>query len=223
VDVPSARRREESLQTINSDLIAAMNWSNINQMKFSSAKSQSLLFSRKRDKNKNGPVILDGSVVKDEATLNLLGVNFSGDGTVSEHLLAKARTAGKLVSMLRRNKMFLSVKARAQVYFSCIRPVMEYACPLFVKSTGYALKALDRIDARAKRLFPTIPTDTLSHRRDIAGLCVMRFALYCAWERSKSCQVNHQTGPTTSDSLYPVQRRLKSGGPEGSKIQDGGT
>ena len=172
-DVPSARKREDSLLAINEDLRAAMDWSTANQMKFSSAKSQSLLLSRKKDKHKNGPVILDGNEVKNEASLNLLGVHFSSSGTVSEHLMSKARTAGKLVSMLRRNRMFLSVKARAQVYFTCIRPIMEYACPIFVNSAGYALRALDRIDARAKRLFPTVPSDTLTHRRDVAGLCVL--------------------------------------------------
>ena len=87
--------------------------------------------------------------------------------------MSKAKSAGKLVSMLRRNQSFLSPAARAQVYLTCIKPIMEYACPVFVNSADYAFSALDRVDACARRLFPTVTMDTLSLRRDVAGLCVL--------------------------------------------------
>ena len=51
---------------------------------------------------------MGGSELKDEENMNLLGLNFATDGSVTEHLMGKAKTAGKLVSMLRRNRMFLS-------------------------------------------------------------------------------------------------------------------
>jgi hypothetical protein len=132
-----------------------------------------MLISRKKDRDRNGVIIMEGSEVKHEESLNLLGLNISTDGGVTEHLMSKAKTAGKLVSMLRRNRMFLSANARKQVYIACIRPIMEYACPLFVNSSGYALRALDRVEARARRLFPSVNMDPLSLRRDVAGLCVL--------------------------------------------------
>ena len=122
-------------------------------MQFSSAKSQSMLISRKKYKDLNGPTIMHGSELTSEQRLNLLGVSFSSSGTITEHVLAKAKTAGKLVSMLRRNRMFLSERARFQVYVSCVRPILEYASPLFLNSPGYALKALDRIDPGWQAIF----------------------------------------------------------------------
>ena len=50
---------------------------------------------------------------------------------------------------------------------------MEYDCPLFVSSSEYALSALDEIDARARRLFPAIPMDSLRLRRDVAGVSML--------------------------------------------------
>ena len=151
-----------------------------------------MLISRKKDKDLNGPTVMHGSELTSEQRLNLLGVSFSSSGTITEHVLAKAKTAGKLVSMLRRNRMFLSERARFQVYVSCIRPILEYASPLFLNSPGYALKALDRIDLRAKRLFPSVGTDSLALRRDVAGLCL----LY---------SIVHGNAPTlVLDSIKPI-------------------
>jgi len=171
--IASIRGREAARQLVNDDLSRAQQWAKVNQMVFSAAKTQSMIVSRKRDCTANGDLLLNDSKVVAAPSLNLLGVNFSSDGSFTEHVLSKAKSAGRLVSMLARNKLFFSPRARHQLYITCIRPIMEYACPLFVSSSENALNALDKIDARARRLFPDIPIDSLRLRRDVAGLSVL--------------------------------------------------
>ena len=105
--------------------------------------------------------------------MKLLGVTFSGDGSVKDHLVAKASTSGRLVGMLRRQSKFLSEEARYRVYVATIRPVMEYGCPVFVNSPPGHLTALDKIQERAARLFPSLACklDPLGLRREVSGLC----------------------------------------------------
>jgi len=166
-EIASTRGREATRLLVNGDLSRAQEWARVNQMEFSAAKTQSMLVSRKRDCEANGDLLLNDSRVEAAPSLNLLGVNFSSDGSLTEHVMSKAN------SMLARNKRFFSAKARHQLYITCIRPLMEYACPLFATSSEYALTALDKIDARAKRLFPAIPMDSLRLRRDVAGLSML--------------------------------------------------
>ena len=104
--------------------------------------------------------------------LNLLGVQFSDDGSVKRHIQTKAATAGKLVGMLRRQSRYLSEEARFHIYVATIRPVMEYGCPVFVNAPDGCLSLLDRIQRRAARLFPGLchRLDSLGLRRNVAAL-----------------------------------------------------
>jgi hypothetical protein len=172
-DIKSIRQRAHCASSVSDDLSSAVAWSQLNQMSFSAAKSQSMLISRKRDRDQNPRVAMGSHDLESMETLNLLGVTFSKDGSLSAHIMNKARTAGKLVSMLYRNRMFLSEQARFRVYVACIRPIMEYACPLFTNAAAYALRAIDKIDQRARRLFPSVSIDPIRLRRDVAGLCTL--------------------------------------------------
>ena len=120
-ETPSNRHRDDCLRSVNYDLESAVKWSEDNQMQFSSAKSQPMLISRKKNKDLNGPTVMHGSELTSEQTLNLLGVSFSSSGTITEHVLAKAKTAGKLVSMLRRNRIVCSCPSGPG--FRCASPV----------------------------------------------------------------------------------------------------
>jgi hypothetical protein len=172
-EIKSTNQRAKCAKAICDDLDAAAAWSETNQMSFSAAKSQAMLISRKRNSEQNPPVAMNSHDLESTDTLKLLGVSFCNDGSLSAHIVEKARTAGKLVSMLYRNRFFLSEQARFRLYVACIRPIMEYASPLFTNAALYALRALDKIDERARKLFPSISIDPIRLRRDVAGLCTL--------------------------------------------------
>ena len=116
---------------------------------------------------------MEGVPLEEVRELKLLGITFDNSGTATRHILSKAKTAGKLVGMLRRQSPFLSEAARFQIYVATIRPIIEYGCPVFVNAAQYALDALDKVQERAQRLFPDKKLDLLKLPRDVSDLCLL--------------------------------------------------
>ena len=97
----------------------------------------------------------------------------------STHVLDIARNASRAYGALRRAAPFLSEAARLTVYKSIIRPQMEYASPVWSNCSEHALNALDTIERRCSKLFPSLAVgDSLSHRRKIADLAVYHSILH---------------------------------------------
>jgi hypothetical protein len=172
----STSHRLTCWQTLQNDLEAVMEWSHLNQLKFAPHKTQSLLISAKKDKQAplaHKPLSLEHVSIEEVQSLKLLGVSFSSKGALSEHIMAKAKIAGKLVGMLRRQSCYLNEYARFRIYVSTIRPIMEYGSPVFINAARYALCALDSVQKRAQKLFPTKVLDSLELRRNVSGLTVL--------------------------------------------------
>jgi hypothetical protein len=168
--------RESKRQSLQDDIHRVLEWSHVNQLKFAAHKTQLMTVSRRKDrKAPAAPLEMDGDPIAEVDNIRLLGLKFSSDGTVKDHILSKAATAGKLLGMLRRQSKCLSEQARYRIYVATIRPILEYASPLFVNAPDGTLRLLDKIQLRASRLFPTQAhrLDTLLVRRDIAGLSQM--------------------------------------------------
>jgi hypothetical protein len=173
--VPNASSRESKVAALQADLNRVTDWASLNQMTFAPHKTQIMTVSRRKDREAldNLPVTMSGVQLQKTSCLKLLGVKFSEDGSVKEHLIDKASTAGKLVGMLRRQSRFLSQEAKYRVYAATIRPVLEYGCPVFFNAPKTHLDALDKIQERAAKLFPDLrhKLDSLGLRRCVSGLC----------------------------------------------------
>ena len=138
---------------------------------------------------------MNGVPIQEVSSLKLLGVEFTNTATVTNYILAKAATGGKLVGMLRRYSDFLSEKARHHIYLASIRPIMEYASPVFVNAPKYALGALDKIQRRAQRLFPSMRLDSLELRRNVAGLCQLFNIMNCKAPSAVLARINPRVQP----------------------------
>ena len=134
--IPKPSDRQSKLDTLQTDNNQIICWAQTNQLKFAPHKAQLLTISRRRDKHVLDaiPVLLDGTMISRTDSMKLLGVTFSQDGTVKEHLTSKAATAGRLLGMLRRQSKFLSEEARYRVYVATTRPIMEYGSYVFVNA-----------------------------------------------------------------------------------------
>ena len=165
--------RPTAKNSLQEDINNIQDQANADQISFAPAKTQALLISRKQNQHEHEQFNMTNTPIIEAGALSLLGVTFNKTGTVTEHLLQKAANASKLIGMLRRSREFLSEEARRHVYVALIRPTIEYSSPLFVNAPQYALKALDLIQRRAERLFPSFHLDSLSHRRNVAGLCIL--------------------------------------------------
>lgn len=173
--IPTAGSRTRAFEMLQSDLDSILKWAEMNQLRFAAHKTQAMVISRKRDSATLSelPLSMNGVDVAREASLKILGMTFSSDGLVKNHIISKAATAGKLLGMLRRQSSFLSQEARYRVYAATIRPVIEYGCTVFANAPSTCLSLLDQLQRRASRLFPDLShkLDPLDLRRDVASLC----------------------------------------------------
>jgi hypothetical protein len=172
--VPRPSARPEKRQNLQRDIDNICNWADQNQLKFAPAKTQLMTISRRKDQSVQlPPIVMSGTELSEVQSVKLLGVQLSNDGSAKDHILTKVTTAGKLVGMLRRQARYLSEKARFHIYVATIRPLLEYSCPVFVNAPAGYLDAMDRIQLRAAKLFPTYSNrlDPLALRRDLAALC----------------------------------------------------
>ena len=167
--------RSKKNEELQADLDQIGSWAAVNQMKFAAHKTQVMNISRRRDRDVStlGSLKMEDVNLERVSSMKLLGIELDESGSAKLHVTKKAATAAKLVGMLRRQSMFLSEHARFHIYVACIRPIMEYCCPIFVNVPSSTLGLLDRIQNRAARLFPTLreKLDSLALRRDVAGLC----------------------------------------------------
>ena len=169
---PSLRPTKRAF--LQSDIDNLCRWAKSNQINFAPHKTQLMTISRRNDRRTNlqTDLTMDGTIITEVESVKLLGVSFAGNGSVTDHILQKAETAGKLVGMLRRQARFLSEQARYHIFVAAIRPLMEYASPVFTNASVGCLTVLERIQQRAARLFPSLQhkLDSVRLRRDVAGL-----------------------------------------------------
>jgi len=137
-----------------------------------------LTVSRKADRDKNQAILFNGEPLEDSDCITLLGVTLNRSLDYADHVLSLARKASQAYGALSRARHHLSESARANVYRSVIRPIMEYSSPVWASAPDYALNALDRIQKYSQRLFPSIPMDSLAHRRLVSDMAVFHACIH---------------------------------------------
>ena len=120
------------------------------------------------------PIKINASSLDVVNSAKIFGVTISHDLKWNEHVSRLIRNARKrlyFLSQLKRSH--LQTKEPIQFYITCIRPITEYACPVFHDSlTKYLSHDLEMIQKRAMRIiFPWVSyNDALS----AAGLQSLR-------------------------------------------------
>ena len=175
--VPKPSARNQCRRQLQQDIDNLVDWAEVNKMQFAAHKTQLMTLSRRRDRNtvRLEPLVMNGVELEEVNNMKLLGVDIDNEGSAKLHVKQKAATAAKLVGMLRRQSQYLSESARYHVFVSCIRPLLEYCCPLFNNIPIGALQLLDNVQRRAANLFPSMSNllDSLELRREVAGLSQM--------------------------------------------------
>ena len=94
---------------------------------FNPVKSESILFSRKHNEPYHPPVLLNQTQIAEVNSHKHLGITFSIDCTWHEHLELVKSKAWKRINIMRKLKFQLDRKSLQTIYFSFIRPLLEYA------------------------------------------------------------------------------------------------
>ena len=110
-------------------------WTEQNDMKINSEKSKKKIISFAQDGNFRSTIPnikIDGRDIAQVCHAKLLGVIISQDLTWNKHVDNIVKKAGKRLYMLYQLKRAgITQKDLVSVYVSVVRPVLEYACPVW--------------------------------------------------------------------------------------------
>ena len=170
------------ISEIQESIDNAADWTSMNCMKINSKKSKEMIISFTQDVNfkKCVPnIIIEGNPVEVVKHAKLLGVILSDDLTWNMHVDSIVKKAAKRVYMLYQLKRAgIRQTDLVNVYVSVVRPVLEYACPVWhTNLTKYLSDNIEMIQKRAlKSIFPNKGYDdilcdlgmcTLHERRNV--------------------------------------------------------
>jgi hypothetical protein len=128
-------------------------WSRQHAMSVNGRKTKEMLIGLIR-KDPPSPLVLNGAVIDRVKTFKLLGVHISDDLKWSHHIDAicsKAASRLHFLKLLARSGA--SQEDLVCFYTSVVRPILEYACPVWHSSLTVAqTDALESIQKRAMRL-----------------------------------------------------------------------
>ena len=163
---------------LNSDLSQIYTWASNWLVTFNPSKTESLLFSRKLFKPLHPTLYMNQQDIITVESHKHLGLTFTNDLSWHEHLNNIKTKAWHRINVMRKLKFQLSRKSLQIIYFSFIKPLLEYADVVWDNCTQYEANELEKIQHEAARivsgatklvsidkLLKEVGWDTLSCRR----------------------------------------------------------
>ena len=152
--------RQGNLQSVINDIDQ---WCTENDMILNHSKCKELIISFAKDVPNLRPLFIKDHCITLVPSAKVLGLYFSSDLSWNvhvEHIVCKASKRLFFLRVLKRSGLGLS--SLIQVYTTCIRPVLEYACQVWnFNSPDYLKEEIERIQKRALRII----CPNLSYRR----------------------------------------------------------
>ena len=127
----------QAAEQLNLDLAKIHHWADKWLVTFNPGKSEYILLSRKHNKPYHPPVLLNQTQIAEVNSHKHLGITFSNDCTWHEHLKLVKSKAWKRINIMRKLKFQLDRKSLQTIYFSFIRPLLEYAEVVWNDCTQY--------------------------------------------------------------------------------------
>ena len=119
---------------------------------FSAPKTKTLLISNKGTANDHPNLILQGQVIESVMTHKHLGIVLSHNLRWSAHINDIVAKCTKKINLMKKFKFELDRKSLETIYFSFIRPTMEYGDSLFAGTYDSDLCKLDRLQLDSMRI-----------------------------------------------------------------------
>ena len=118
---------------------------------FNASKMEEMIISRKRSQN-HPPLHFMKKELQPTDSITLLGVPIANTLSWSQHITCIAKKTAKCLYILGRSRNFLPHQARITIYKAYIRPLMEYASPIWNGAVTTSSNLLDRLQKKALRL-----------------------------------------------------------------------
>ena len=197
---------ENEPSAIQDSVDVIVRWTDLNGMRLNSDKCKEMVidFSINHQRTFGAPTIIIGERALERVDhAKLLGVTISNDLTWGKHVENINSKAGKRLYMLYQLKRAgISQNDMVKIYISVVRPVLEYACPVWSTSLPkYLSDAIEMIQKRALRaIYPGLHYDDMLTLLGLKSLKDRRDAL-CKTYFKRLLGNNHRL-----NQLIPAQR-----------------
>ena len=137
-------------EELQDDLNKLAQWEKKWSMEFHPDKCNVLSITRNKT-----PVVYDyrlhGHTLQHVSSAKYLGVTFNSKLTWGEHIDNMTQKANKTLGFLRRNVQVSNPQLKQQAYRTLVRPVVEYACPVWDPYTKTQIRQIEMVQRRAAR------------------------------------------------------------------------
>lgn len=189
---PVAKGVTSNIQNAVDELSEA---SNRNKFQLNESKCKEIRISFARCQPQFDPIYINDHEIEVVETVKLLGLNISSDLKWTYHVSVIVKKASTRLYFLRQLKRAnIAEKDLANFYITCIRPITEYACPVFHNGLSKYLSIdLERIQKRALRIiYPFVSYADALKRCDLPSLYDRRDALTIKLFKEISYDPNHK-------------------------------
>ena len=164
-------KKEDSRIECNVEELIAK--SNQNKSQLNESKCKELRISFAKSTADFAPIVINGKAIEVVSTVKLLGLNISSDLRWNCHVAEKSKkVASRLYFLKQLKRANIPAKDLLIFYLTCIRPVMEYACPVFHNALPAYLSAeQEQLQKRAMRIiFPFVLYSDALHQANLETL-----------------------------------------------------
>ena len=171
-----------SAEKLNVDLSIVHAWSNKWLVNFNPNKTESLLISRKTQQVPN-PTLFFNHLPVNEVTIHKhLGLTFNNTFHWNNHIESIILKANQKLNILRSLKFELDRKTLQIMYFSFVRPVLEYADIIFDNCTSHYCDKLESVNLEAARI--------VTGATKLTSLSLLYNE--CGWEKLRTRREKHK-------------------------------
>ena len=173
---------DTSAVLLNNALDQINKWSRQWLVSFNPAKTESLTISDKVKKPFHPSLIFDSIHLKEVESHKHLGVVFSSNHTWNLHIDEVVEKAYSSLSILRRFKYNLDRRTLQKIYFSFVRPILDYADIIWDNIPEYLVNKIESIQLEATRIVTG------------GNILAPRYLLYkeTGWEPLSKCREYHR-------------------------------
>jgi hypothetical protein len=170
--VYSTVTKETGALLLQEDLENKRNWSEKWQIKFNASKCKVMHLGKNNGKKvyQMGGVALEAAEEEKD-----LGVTTDAELNFESHISKSVTKASRTLGVIKRTFKHLNQESFMTLYKSNVRPILEYASPVWSPSKKSQIKKLEAVQARATKMIPILRNTTYSERLRKLGLPTLEY------------------------------------------------
>ena len=135
---------------MNNDMETIKSWADQWLVNFNPAKTKTMTFTNKTVQHP--PLYFDNKELKSVVAHKHLGLTFTSSLSWSTHVNEIVQSSSKMCNVLKQFKYQIDRKSLETIYFSFIRPKLEYACQIWDDCTERDKESVENVQLNAARI-----------------------------------------------------------------------